>query len=325
MKTKLTAGLVGCSLVLLLFYQRGFLNKALLPGFYLSSLLTVSGEGGYGKPYYVLGLAINAAIFSYIIFCLLSPEPLRELRRHLTRSGIICVALLVLFVVYALPIGGLVYAKRQARNSPELWIVPTPLPNVPIERSEGLKFSYFGYEFEVPWNQLKQERKLESMVILNFVNGGVVVFPDPSQKIGDLDAMKQEAAKKGRDVRNVFGDQATRSNYAMRSKILYLTPKDLSLFSSRQEMVTNSVLLLLKPVHAGIVKGGLYSFQTEWLRGFQEGSPAKDLMTIIDGFDDQDHEVELWVGSEKGTNKPSQADINRILYSLRPDAVFSPH
>jgi len=325
MKAKLTAAIVGCTLVLLLFYQHGFLNKALLPGFYLSAMLTISGDSGYGKPYYVLGLVINAAIFSYIIFRLLiSPKPLHELRRLVTPGRIICVVTLVLFVVYALPVFAVVHARWLVRNMPAMWIVPTPLPIVPIERSEGLKLSYYGYEFEVPWTQLNREQKLRSMTVLNFGNGAVVVFHEPAEEMSELKVMKQGERKQGLTVEDIFGDKATSSNYAFRSKILYLTPKDLRLSFSRQEMAANSGLILLKLPHAGLAKGGEYSFQTEWLRGFQDGDPAIDTMTIINCFDAQDREIEIWVGSTEGKKKPSQADVNRIIYSLRPATASSP-
>ena len=148
MKAKLTAGIAGSSLVLLLFYQHGFLNNALLPGFYLSALMTASDGAVYGRLYNLLGLAISAVIFSFVIFCFfLSQKPLRGRVRFLTPLRIICAALFALFIIYALPIFAVVDAKFRVRNSPEMWIVPTPLQNLSIERSEGLKFSYFGYEF----------------------------------------------------------------------------------------------------------------------------------------------------------------------------------
>jgi hypothetical protein len=168
-----------------------------------------------------------------------------------------CVVFCLLFVVYGRPIYMVLYTKWKVRNMPEMWIVPTPLPNGPIERSSGLKFSYYGYEFEVPWTQLNREQKLKSMVFLSFASGAIVNFHDPSQEIRELEVMKQGDTKQGINIDNIFGIKATSSNYAFRSKILYLTPKDLSVLSSRQEMVGNSVLLIMKPMHAGIAKGGL--------------------------------------------------------------------
>ncbi|HVB08149.1 MAG TPA: hypothetical protein VNF00_04310 [Candidatus Acidoferrales bacterium] len=210
----------------------------------------------------------------------------------------------------------LAYTKWEIRNEPELWIVPTPLTDLSIERSAGQKFSFLGYEFESPWTEVKKETKGESISILNFSNGDFISI---SKGADDLKAMKQDAARRGTDIKDVFGSQPTSSNYALRSKILYLTPRDLRLFSSPRQMAANSVLLTLKEVWTATAKGGLYSFQTKWLRGFQEGSPARNNPVTIYAFDEQDREIDLSMGTEPNANsRLSQADINRVLYSLRP-------
>ena len=247
-----------------------------------------------------------------------------NIRRIHVPSAIFCVVLGLLAILYTGPITALFYTKWQARNAPEMWVVPKPLPDVSIERSAGEKFSYFGYEFESPWTEVKRERKWESIAILNFSNGAFVSILDPAHGADELELIKQEASKRGTDIRNVFGDEATRSRYSLLAKILYLTPKDLSLFSSRQDMVSNSILLILKSIHTKRLKGGLYSFQTEWLRGFQEGAPEQDKMVIIEAFDAQDHKIELWIGSEQGAVKLSQSEVNRILYSLHPASSSRP-
>ena len=245
-------------------------------------------------------------------------------RRILTPSFAICVVLFLLAIFYTKPITALCYTKWKARNAPEMWTVPTPLPDMSAERSGGKKFSYFGYEFESPWTDVKKERKWESIVVLNFSNGTFISILDPARSANELQAMKQEAAKRGVDIKTVFGEEATHSNYALRSKIFNLTPRDLRLFSPRREMVSNSVLLILKSIQTKRIKGGLYSYQTEWLRGFQEGGPAEDKMVIIEAWDAQDREIEVWIGSEEGANRPSQAEVNRILHSLRPIPALPP-
>ncbi len=242
------------------------------------------------------------------------------MKAKLTAAIVLC----VLVLVYASPIFMVLDTKSKVRNMPAMWIVPIPLPKVPIRHPEGLKLSYYGYEFEAPWTQLNREQKLKSMTLLYFASGAVVVVRDPAQSIHELEVMKQGDGKQGFTFENIFGDKATSSNYAFRSKILYVTPKDLRLSFSRKEMVANSVLIMMKLAHAGLAVGGEYSFQTEWLRGFQDGDPAIDKMTIINCFDSQDHEIELWVGSTDGVKKPSQADVNSILYSLHPSTVTSP-
>jgi hypothetical protein len=231
-------------------------------------------------------------------------------------SSIFCIAFCVLLLVYGRPVGFLLYTKWQIRNQPKLWNVPRPLSLGASATSAGKKFSYFGYEFDSPWTEQMRERKTQSVAILNFTEGFISVLAPP--KTGnELDAMKLEAAKRGEDIGNVFGDETTRSNYSLRSKILSLTPRDLRLFSSRQEMVANSVLLIVKKIETNRFRGGLFSFQTEWFRGFQEGDPAIDDVVIVEAFDSQDQKIELFIGSAP-KNKLSQTDINQILLSLRP-------
>jgi hypothetical protein len=163
---------------------------------------------------------------------------------------------------------------------------------------------------------------MESSAILNFSTGTFIAVLAPSKNGNELDAMKHEAAKRGEDIANVFGDETTRSNYALRSKVLSLTPRDLGLFSSRQEMVANSVLIILKKIETDRFRGGLFSFRTEWFRGFQKGDPALDMTVIVEAFDSQDHKIELFIGSEPAAgSKPSQTDINQILLSLRPASL----
>lgn len=242
-----------------------------------------------------------------------------NIRYLLKVSPIICVAFCVLLFMYGRPVGFLLYTKWQVRNEAKLWNVPRPLSLGAPAPSAGRKFSYFGYEFDSPWTELMRERKMESVAILNFSTGGFIEVLAPSKNGNELDAMKHEAAKRGVDITNVFGDETTRSNYALRSKVLSLTPRDLRLFSSRQEMVANSVLLILKKIETNRFRGGLFSFRTEWFRGFQKGDPALDKVVIVEAFDSLDHKVELYISSEPtAERKPSQRDINQILLSLRP-------
>jgi|ERR1700733_5770842 hypothetical protein len=233
-------------------------------------------------------------------------------------TSIVVVVLLLLAFRYAPAIGALLYMKWEFRNASELWVVPTPLPDLSIDRSPGKRFSYLGYEFESPWTEVKLERKFESLALVHFSDGQIISISDGAD---ELKAMKQASRNGGTDLKNVFGDQPMSSNYALRSKILYLTPRDLRLFSTPREMVANSVLLNLKGIWTTTAKSGLYSFQTDWVRGFQEGSPTLNNLVTIAAFDAQDREVMLYIGAEpRAANRPSQAAINRILYSLRPAA-----
>ena len=232
---------------------------------------------------------------------------------------IIFVALCIILFMYIRPVTVLLSTRWLLRNESALWIVPRPLSLGVHKPSTGRMFSYFGYEFESPWAELRRERQFESAVVLNFSTGGVIAEFAPAKNGSELDALKHGAASRGVDIGNLFGHEATRSNYKLRTKVLSMTPHDLRLFSARQEMVENSLLLTVKALGIRRVRGGLFSFQTDWLRGFQEGDPALDNVVFVEAFDSQDHKIELYIGAEPAAKtKPSQTDINQILLSLRP-------
>src|SRR6267154_1168589 len=120
-------------------------------------------------------------------------------RRILKPSTIICIALGVLLLIYVRPLTLLSTVRWKTRAKPEFWIVPRPLADVSIEQTAGRNFTFYGYQFKV------------------LTSGGT----------------ENEAG-----LKRLFGEEATRPNYALRSKILNLTPSDLHLSLSRQKMVS---------------------------------------------------------------------------------------
>jgi hypothetical protein len=239
------------------------------------------------------------------------------IKRNSITSAIICILVLLLMWVYGPPLGMTLSTKWDARREPDLWVVPQPLPTTPAETSLGKSFSYFGYEFESPWTEVVFERTTQSVAVLNFSSGqGIAVFDWPQ---GPLQMLKGETAEQAAALQTVLGAEATRSNYAFLSSILTVTPGDLRVFSSRHKMVANSGLLSMKQIEISKVKGRVYSFETDAIRGFQKGDPLQDVTVTIEAFDAQDHKIELLIGAKPDASpKLTQADINRILYSFRP-------
>ena len=226
-------------------------------------------------------------------------------RRNFVSSSVVCIVLGLLVLAYSRPVAMLCLVRWHARSEPEWWVVPKPISDLTIAAAKGKKYSYFGYEFDTPWTELDQERKLQSIAILNFSSGAFVSILDPAGGVDELSVLKAEAAKSGTDIKTVFGEEVTHSNYALRSKILNLTPRDLRLSWSRQEMVSHSILLILKSIETKRFNGGLYSIQTESLHGFQEGSPSEDKMVVIETWDPGDRKIEVWLGSKPGAPKLS--------------------
>jgi hypothetical protein len=115
-----------------------------------------------------------------------------------------------------------------------------------------------------------------------------------------IHVLQKEAAKKGRNIEDAFGKEATRASYAIRSKVLNLTPSDVNLFSSPQEIKANAAMLVIKGAESKSYERGLYSFQTSWMRGFQEGDLSRDKSVLLEAFDNQDRLLTLIVSVKLG-------------------------
>jgi|ERR1700735_707762 len=232
------------------------------------------------------------------------------------RSAVVTVLFCIFLWAYGRPILAVLYTRWEARKTPELWVVPTPLADLSTDPSPGKKFSYLGYEFESPWTQVTKERRGQSVAVVNFTDGQFIEIEKGDEL---FPAMQEEVAKLGGDVRYVFGGKPIDSDYALISRTLYSTPRDVRLSWSRQEMAGNSALLLIKGVGVARMRSGLYSFKTDSLRGFQYGNPTHDNVVDIDAFDQKGRRISLMIGTDAkpDSRKLSQSEINRILYSLR--------
>lgn len=223
---------------------------------------------------------------------------------------------------YARPLMFLEQTKREFRDSPEMWIVPKPLIPGSIVRAVAKPptLSYFGYQFESPTAEVKEERKMEGVVVLSFSDCAVtaILRPQPGGSLAQI----TKAGPPGlhRSMENVVGKEAKGSDYALRRKVLNTTPGCLSVYALPSQMVRNSVLLRLKGIESQRFKNGLYSFETPSIRGFQEGDITLDKSVIIEAFDFQDRGLTLTVGRKPGKACFGQPELNQIIFSLRPAA-----
>jgi hypothetical protein len=229
----------------------------------------------------------------------------------------------VFLFFYLRPLLFLADTKREFRNSPEIWFVPKPLIPAPIasHTASSKVVSYFGYQFESPTPEVKEERKVENVVALSFSDCAAMAIFRP-QANGPLSGlMQQEAPSAARLFEDVYGKEAVRSDYDFRRTVLNMTPKDLRFFVSPRQMARNSVLLRLKGIGSQSFKNGLYSFETPTTHGFQEGNLSLDKGVMIEAYDHQDHLLKFVVGAKPDKACFGQPELNHIIFSLRPVAA----
>ncbi len=244
----------------------------------------------------------------------------RKIRTFLTPWKMTSLVLLVLICIYGHAIVVLIYARWEAQRYPQIWTVPISLSLAPASSLPGRKFFYFGYEFDSPWTDLKDESETESRVILHFSNGASIGIFEHARIEDDLETIERDVPAT-KHVADWLGADTNLSKYELRRKIYHLTPQGAHLSLSRLDMIENSTLLIIKLILMKTTRGDLYSFETPWVRGFQEGHLDQDERVTVQVFDIKDHEVEFYIRKEKDVDgQASQNDVNRILSSLRPNS-----
>ena len=212
--------------------------------------------------------------------------------------------------------------QRLVRTEPLLSIVPRPLVTDALAAHTSAPLSYFSVEFRAPWTGDVQVKQYKSTVRIQFPEGQFIMFSDPSQGIDRIKSLREN--RQG-DPERVFGSQAMRSNFAFVQTTLRLTPKDITLWRPRVQLVRNCVMFGLKLAEIGGTETGLFQFQFGSSKGFQKGDPEKAAAVTLQVFDPSDREFSIFIGRTKGTDgRVRQEDINSVLASIRYMNDFRP-
>ncbi|MGA8366937.1 MAG: hypothetical protein ACLQMT_09700 [Candidatus Acidiferrales bacterium] len=210
-------------------------------------------------------------------------------------------------------------ARREARKFPGVKVAPQPLVDYSVSDAPGTEISYFGYEFEVPWNGISRQKAGNGIVQLEFESGQSVTFIVPTNQSGLLTELVQDPSMHMENWRPVFGDLMNRSAYDQQAALLYTTPQSVRAFGPRAEAVRGMTLLTIKAIATPSSLGtGVFSFELPDKRGFQIGDPHKSTRVDLEVFGMGGHHVEIICATLKDNIKLSQSELKRMLTSLHP-------
>jgi hypothetical protein len=216
--------------------------------------------------------------------------------------------------------------KKEVAENPSLAMVPVPLSGTSISTAQGTTLTKFGYQFDVPW-KMNEPKQGNTIAIFASESGQeAIMFWDPARKQGFVKMMKDSSGTAAKEMTSVYGAQTVQSDYDFDRALVNTTPSELSYVLPGRKVVRAAVLLMLKPIEMIDAETGFYSFETEHLRGFQNGDPAKAKNVIVKAFDAEDHQFEFVFGNRtypKGSL--TQGDINMVLQTLRPVSVAQPN
>jgi hypothetical protein len=140
-------------------------------------------------------------------------------------------------------------ARYLTRKTPAVSMAPAQLTDFSISQSPGRKLSYFGYDFEVPWNDVDEAKSglipdsNKAMIVFQSGNSLSVWHGSPRAFLNIVlsnDKIDQNT------LRRIVGDEALQSDYALYRTILQMTPDKMTPFESQSDAANQALLLLVK-------------------------------------------------------------------------------
>lgn len=212
-------------------------------------------------------------------------------------------------------------ARYLARKKPVVRMAPAQLTDLSISRSPGRKLSYFGYEFEVPWNDMDDSKTKiigDNKELIAFQSGNSLSVWHGSPRAFVNSVLSNDKIDPS-TVRRMYGDEALSSDSAFYHTLLETTPEKITPFMPRQDVVSRAILLIVKgTILPRGTQSGVFAVTAGEFSGFQFGRPQNQSGEVsVRLFSDTSSFNFIFYQKPGGPTVISQPDINRILQTLR--------
>ncbi len=252
-----------------------------------------------------------------------------KLFRRILISLVAAFAVVLVGANWVAPVALSFYAARKVPAIAK--VVPENLKDNSLSQALGLKLSYLGYEFEVPWSDLDaaktelypKDKPDKTRVVLTFRSGlRLMVTAIPSHEFASEFAadFKMPADK----FEAIFGRGTAASDYAFLKNVYEFTPDKMHYWSlSPGVHYREQTMLVIKSiVPARPADTGIFNLQNERYKGFQQGDPRKRQDSLLVSLYADDGSVEFLFQQKNYGNAAgvTQPEINLIVRSLKKTA-----
>lgn len=198
---------------------------------------------------------------------------------------------------------------------------PVELTDSSISEAAGRKLSYFGYEFEVPWDDLDEgkTKQIGKMQLIAFRSGNAVLFSRMAPK-EFVQTFLANTKIDPDNLRKVCGEEALHSDYSLHQLILEATPGQITLLTRREDAARSAMLLVMKGVMVpGEGESGIFRVRTDQREGFQYGDPQSRPKSLdVEIYADDGGLSFIFAQKVKGSGPAiTQAEINRVIQTAR--------
>jgi hypothetical protein len=209
-------------------------------------------------------------------------------------------------------------SRKMGRDVPIIKSVPTELRDLSLSNKPGQKLSFMGVEFEVPWDDVDQNKSriVGTWAFIHFRSGNSIILCVDKPK-GFMSTIFRDKIASPELFTRLYGPDVLNSDYALKKAIFETTPSDITLLTPSNRAAGLTSVLIIKAIMPPTTDWAIYKIQTTGLRGFQLGDPERRPKKMCLELEGDDVEIEFNISQAESGPIPSitQSEINRIIQS----------
>jgi hypothetical protein len=212
------------------------------------------------------------------------------------------------------------WARNIGRKVPVVKSVPVDLKDLSISQAKGERLSFMGSEFEVPWDDVEQEktRVVGNWLTVYFRSGKSIILCVEAVD-GFVADMTKSKTPDPELFKAMYGPEVLNSDFALQKAIFETTPSQINLFTPANRAAGLGSIILIKAIMPPTTDWAIYKIQSQNFKGFQLGDPIRrpKKMCLELYAEDAHFEISIWQNTTSPDSGITQAELNRIIQSVR--------
>ena len=196
-------------------------------------------------------------------------------------------------------------------------VTPTDLSDHSVSQAPGLRLSYVGYDFDVPWSDLDEAKTVLYPKHKREKTEAVLAFHSGLRLVVTAVPARAFAHEFGQEL--TTSQQPRTSDYVLARDIYEFSPEKMHYLSLSSELQSrDQAMLNLKSIlSAKPSENGIFNIQSASYKGFQQGNPQVRQDSLLVTLYSDEGSVQLKFWQKDYPAGVTQAEINRIVQSLQ--------